>query len=467
MGKSKQLATMLSDAPAALDTLDELAAALGDDANFATTVTNSIATKLDISNPVIDMGTNKKIEFSGSIGEVGSVPGFQARNDAGSGLRSMGLRGTSLRFATGSNERLRIDDGGRIGIGTTPNSNISASTFPGNISLGEQGVLLGNATSTQIGHNFYWNGSAFKYLGSGKASRIYQQSGEIVFQTTDDLGATDNNLTTMDTRLTINSVGNVSIGNAGNLTLSSAIGSNTSTAFGSMNGRISFDNDYSDTARGPNKIVLQNDTNWISGLGISNNYLDVYTGGNMRFLKSTDPNTYTENMVIKFDGSIGINNSNPVGRLDIVVPQDKIPFLVRSGGKSNIGYNAGHVMHCHTSLGSSGVWYDVCYVSHSPNIFILGSTVQDGSAHLGGSRYCGRMYGTYGSVTQSTFAGGTRTTAMNGGVVTGMDYRYLNSGGASGSYRLQVYVTWSGAISTMEVYTTVIGNGADTFQEDN
>tara|TARA_B100002019_G_scaffold10972_1_gene8800 strand:+ start:32 stop:1159 length:1128 start_codon:yes stop_codon:yes gene_type:complete len=118
MGKSKQIATMLTDAPAALDTLDELAAALGDDANFATTVTNSIATKLDISNPVIDMGTNKKIEFIGNIGEIGSVPGFQARNDAGTGLRSMGLRGTSLRFATGSDERVRIEDTG-VGIGTT------------------------------------------------------------------------------------------------------------------------------------------------------------------------------------------------------------------------------------------------------------------------------------------------------------------------------------------------------------
>ena len=138
-------------------------------------------------------------------------------------------------------------------------------------------------------------------------------------------------------------------------------------------------------------------------------------------------------------------------------------FFPNRGGKSNIGYNAGHVMHCHTSLGSSGVWYDVCYVSHSPNIFILGSTVQDGSAHLGGSRYCGRMYGTYGSVTQSTFAGGTRTTAMNGGVVTGMDYRYLNSGASSGSYRLQVYnLEWCNKHHG-SIYP-VIGNGADTFR---
>ena len=77
------------------------------------------------------------------------------------------------------------------------------------------------------------------------------------------------------------------------------------------------------------------------------------------------------------------------------------------------------------------------------------------------------MYGTYGSVAHTTFGGGTRTVAMNGGAITGLDYRYLNSGASSGSYRLQVYVTWSGSISTMEVYTTVFGNGSDTLQEDN
>ena len=37
--------SVIDSAPGALDTLNELAAALGDDANFSTTVTNSIATK--------------------------------------------------------------------------------------------------------------------------------------------------------------------------------------------------------------------------------------------------------------------------------------------------------------------------------------------------------------------------------------------------------------------------------------
>lgn len=48
------LAALIGTAPAALDTLNELAAALGNDPNFAATITASLATKADISavNPV-------------------------------------------------------------------------------------------------------------------------------------------------------------------------------------------------------------------------------------------------------------------------------------------------------------------------------------------------------------------------------------------------------------------------------
>ena len=41
------VASLVNSAPEALNTLDELAAALGDDSNFATTVTNQIASKQD------------------------------------------------------------------------------------------------------------------------------------------------------------------------------------------------------------------------------------------------------------------------------------------------------------------------------------------------------------------------------------------------------------------------------------
>ena len=43
------VANLVSSAPSTLDTLNELASALGDDANFSTTVTNSIATKLPLA----------------------------------------------------------------------------------------------------------------------------------------------------------------------------------------------------------------------------------------------------------------------------------------------------------------------------------------------------------------------------------------------------------------------------------
>mgnify|MGYP001252779693 CR=1 FL=1 len=67
------VSNLVDSAPAALNTLNELAAALGDDANFSTTVTNSLSNKLenivedttpqlggtlDANGNDIDMGTN-------------------------------------------------------------------------------------------------------------------------------------------------------------------------------------------------------------------------------------------------------------------------------------------------------------------------------------------------------------------------------------------------------------------------
>lgn len=57
-----KISALVDSAPETLDTLNELAAALGDDPNFATTVTNSIATKV-VKNADITFGTNTKITY--------------------------------------------------------------------------------------------------------------------------------------------------------------------------------------------------------------------------------------------------------------------------------------------------------------------------------------------------------------------------------------------------------------------
>lgn len=58
-----QVSSLVDSAPGTLDTLNELAAALGDDPNFATTITNSLAAKLSLSGGTmtgaIAMGANK------------------------------------------------------------------------------------------------------------------------------------------------------------------------------------------------------------------------------------------------------------------------------------------------------------------------------------------------------------------------------------------------------------------------
>lgn len=54
------VAAVVDAAPAALDTLNELAAALGDDANFATTITNALAAKAPINSPT----------FTGTVGGI-------------------------------------------------------------------------------------------------------------------------------------------------------------------------------------------------------------------------------------------------------------------------------------------------------------------------------------------------------------------------------------------------------------
>ena len=73
-----QVSNLVDAAPGALDTLNELAAAINDDANFSTTVTNSIATKVakagDSMTGALSMGNNKITDLGTPSASTDAVP---------------------------------------------------------------------------------------------------------------------------------------------------------------------------------------------------------------------------------------------------------------------------------------------------------------------------------------------------------------------------------------------------------
>ena len=75
--------SLVDVAPAALDTLNELAAALGDDANFATTMTTSLGTKLNLTGGTLTGHLNSTGEKKHSFGDTGQ---FFIKYDGESGV---------------------------------------------------------------------------------------------------------------------------------------------------------------------------------------------------------------------------------------------------------------------------------------------------------------------------------------------------------------------------------------------
>src|SRR5210317_1853596 len=64
----QEISALVDSSPDALNTLNELAAALGDDANFSTTVTNSIATKLPLAGGTMTGNIAHASDFTLDVG---------------------------------------------------------------------------------------------------------------------------------------------------------------------------------------------------------------------------------------------------------------------------------------------------------------------------------------------------------------------------------------------------------------
>ena len=106
------IANLIDNSPAALDTLNELAAALGDDANFSTTVTNSLANKVSfIVDTQSNLSTANATSVANTIYIESDYPGYIRVGDGTSAyndLVSVGYYDTQDQVQTHSSTTTNV-----------------------------------------------------------------------------------------------------------------------------------------------------------------------------------------------------------------------------------------------------------------------------------------------------------------------------------------------------------------------
>ena len=229
-----------------------------EDTNLTETVRITSAGHLNIGGAspsssalCVKMATNKHIGFSPGQSEVGSVPALVAFQDNGS-LAEMGFRGTDLRFATGSAERLRINNLGVLQIKQTTNTN--------------QGIEWYSASNNKSASIGWGNGNAnFEFKNFRQDSQSTGPYGNIDFFT----GSTSSPPLVMRMQVT----GEVGIGTDNPTTKLHVQG-------GQNNKSIAIDNHMSITSSTDGSTLVGNSgVTYVSGTGgqADGNWRDIFT----------------------------------------------------------------------------------------------------------------------------------------------------------------------------------------------
>lgn len=139
------IANLADSAPSTLNTLNELAAALGDDANFSTTVTNSIATKLPLAGGT--MTGDLRIGTADAANRLLTIAGGATGNNEGGEIRlempadhdgtydfwRLDVNQDDFRIGRQGLTDILVDSSGKVGIGTSAPStllHLNAPAYP-------------------------------------------------------------------------------------------------------------------------------------------------------------------------------------------------------------------------------------------------------------------------------------------------------------------------------------------------
>ena len=161
-----EVSGLVDTAPGTLDTLNELAAALGDDANFSTTVTNSIAAKLPLAGGTMtgDLTVEKSAPYINISNSAENIGGIKMYDNGGAATQYFNLTYDSgasntvgfdtgasgeYTFSVNTDEKMRIDSSGNVGIGTsTPDTILEIVSSNPILTLRDTGTGFNNGDAT-------------------------------------------------------------------------------------------------------------------------------------------------------------------------------------------------------------------------------------------------------------------------------------------------------------------------------
>ena len=342
------LANLVDSAPGTLNTLNELAAALGDDASFSTTVTNSIAGKVALSGSgqtIADSG-NFTIDAAGDI-ILDADGGDILIKDAGTSI------GQISRASSGSNFILKssVSDADIEIKGVDGGANITALT----LDMSEGGAATFNAGAT-VGGALAVSGAATAQDFRSTGIQYFTHATDVRFRTTS--GAE---------RMRIDSSGRIGIGVAPtgswNFQLASSGGASRIRLQNSTTG--SADGDGGSIAMEGNDFVLQNSESGV---------VKVEMGGSERFridssgdvgIGTASPNTFdsrARNLVVRDTGDAGIaivSGDSSDARLTFTIAAD-----------TGLNNGAIHYDNSNDKFSFSTAGTDRMYIDNSGNVGI-------------------------------------------------------------------------------------------------